>query len=106
MTSRVDLPVVGSAPLGAANHNGKLPEALEASGVQIDFRSWAEATCDPSEIVLGVPGFTFDDLFDPAALARLSSVFEDWFKATDASSHARFDAYRASRGSGMSPEDV
>jgi NADPH-dependent glutamate synthase beta subunit-like oxidoreductase/NAD(P)H-flavin reductase len=59
---------------------------------------------DPSpEMPLGVDGFTYTDLYDPAKLRDLSDVFDRWFAAQSPDHHARFAAYQASQGEGMSP---
>ena len=77
-----------------------------SNGLQVDFTAWAAATSDPSALVLGIPGFSYADLFSPERLADLSGVFEGWFKERDAAAHARFDAYRTTRGVGMKPEAI
>ena len=58
---------------------------------------------DPDR-TLGIPGFTFGDLFEPARLADLHGEFERWFARTAPEAHARFDAYRACKGEGMTAE--
>ncbi len=50
---------------------------------------------------LGIDGFTYADLYDPARLRDLSEAFERWFAAESPESHARFAAYRACLGQGM-----
>ncbi len=55
---------------------------------------------------LGVPGFTYADLYEPLRLAALLEVWEGWFRDASPEAHARFDAYRACRGAGMSKADV
>src|ERR1700683_1261647 len=55
---------------------------------------------------LGFPGFSFGDLFDPSRLADLHAEFEAWFAARAPGDHARFAAYRACKGVGMTPEAV
>ena len=55
---------------------------------------------------LGIPGFSFGDLFEPARLAELHAEFESWFAARAPADHARFAAYRACKGVGMAPEAV
>jgi NADPH-dependent glutamate synthase beta subunit-like oxidoreductase/NAD(P)H-flavin reductase len=55
---------------------------------------------------LGLPGFTFGDLFEPARLADLHGEFEAWFARTAPEDHARFEAYRKCMGVGMTPEAV
>ena len=73
---------------------------------QIDFSSWVRATSDPSELKLGIEGFLYADLFEPARLAELTGRFEAFFKEADPQAHAAFDAYRASGGAGMTPQAV
>jgi len=58
------------------------------------------------ELVLGVPGFTYDRLFDPRGLAELSAHFDGWFKERAPEAHARFSAYRACKGEGMAATEV
>ena len=58
------------------------------------------------ELKLGIDGFSYADLYDPVALARLSDTF-DAYLADEAPGLAdRLRAYRACAGEGMSPEDV
>jgi NADPH-dependent glutamate synthase beta subunit-like oxidoreductase/NAD(P)H-flavin reductase len=71
-----------------------------------DLSSWASATSDPNDLRLGIPGFTYADLFDPARLADLTARFDAWLRDESPSAHATFDAYRACRGEGMAPEAV
>src|SRR5258706_9503152 len=40
-------------------------------------------------------GFSFEDLYDPAALARLDGEFGRWLAAADEGLHARFSAARS-----------
>jgi len=77
-----------------------------ATGLQKDFSSWVRATHDPSECRLGVEGFRYEDLFEPARLVALSAAFDAFFKAEDAAAHEAFDKYRASKGQGMKPEQT
>src|SRR5579862_3003708 len=58
---------------------------------------------DPSEIVLGLEGFTYADLYDPRKLDELHRRFDRWFSAESSEHHSRFAAYRARRGEGMTP---
>ena len=44
-------------------------------------------------------GFSFEDLYDPAALARLDGEFARWLAAADAPLHERFAAARAAPAS-------
>ncbi len=77
-----------------------------SSGVQVDFSSWSAATRDPAELVLGVPGYTYADLFDPAKLATLTEEFDRWFSARAPEAHAEFARYRDARGEGMTPQQA
>ncbi|HEY4013689.1 MAG TPA: FAD-dependent oxidoreductase [Polyangiaceae bacterium] len=58
---------------------------------------------DPSEIVLGLEGFAYADLYDPAKLDELHRRFDRWFSAESPEHHGRFAAYRACQGEGMTP---
>src|SRR5262249_48156670 len=62
--------------------------------------------CDPAELILGEDGFSYPDLFAPDRLAVLTERFDAFFRAADPEGHARFAAYRASKGEGMKPEAV
>jgi NADPH-dependent glutamate synthase beta subunit-like oxidoreductase/NAD(P)H-flavin reductase len=55
---------------------------------------------------LGVEGFTYADLYDPARLAELSASFDGWFRAEAPQRHACFERYRVSHGKGMSPVEI
>jgi hypothetical protein len=52
---------------------------------------------------LGIDGFTYADLHDPARLHALHDLFDGWFAAEAPGPHAQFAAYRASKGEGMTP---
>ena len=58
------------------------------------------------ELTLGIPGFSFPDLFEPARLGELHAAFQAWFEEHAPESHAQFEAYRACGGVGMTPEAV
>jgi NAD(P)H-flavin reductase/NADPH-dependent glutamate synthase beta subunit-like oxidoreductase len=53
---------------------------------------------------LGVPGFSYPDLYDPTALARLTSRFHEELAAADSDLAARFAAYRSAVAAGTAPE--
>ncbi|MEQ8663091.1 MAG: pyridine nucleotide-disulfide oxidoreductase, partial [Gammaproteobacteria bacterium] len=61
---------------------------------------------DSAELSLGIAGFTYADLYEPHALARLTTAFHDHLAGADAAVAERFAAYRACGGDGMSPEAV
>ena len=60
---------------------------------------------DSATLTLGIPGFTYPDLYEPQALARLTATFDAFLTERDASIGARLAAYRASQGKGMTPEE-
>src|SRR5262249_50051362 len=62
-------------------------------------------TSDSTTLTLGIAGFTYPDLYEPLALARLTQTFDDWFSERDHALARRLLEYRASRGEGMTPED-
>jgi len=74
--------------------------------MQRDFASWVDATRDPAELVLGEADLTFPDLFVPAKLADLTARFFARFAKSHPDAFAQFDAYRACKGEGMTPEAV
>jgi hypothetical protein len=59
-----------------------------------------------TELSLGIPGFSWADLFRPQKLAALHDLFIAELRAAAPDTAGRFDAYRASRGAGMTPEAI
>ncbi len=57
-------------------------------------------------LTLGLPGYTYADLYEPAALARLTATFDDYLQASDAALGDRLQAYRSNLGEGMTPEAI
>ena len=57
-------------------------------------------------LTLGLTGYSYADLYDPAALAKLYGDFCTQLAARDASVSARYLDYCASGGVGMTPEAV
>jgi NADPH-dependent glutamate synthase beta subunit-like oxidoreductase/NAD(P)H-flavin reductase len=57
-------------------------------------------------LTLGLPGYTYADLFVPERLRALHDDFDRWFAGAGAAAYAQFDAYRKARGAGMSPLQV
>jgi NADPH-dependent glutamate synthase beta subunit-like oxidoreductase/NAD(P)H-flavin reductase len=55
---------------------------------------------------LGLPGFSYADLYDPARLRDLTDAFDAAVKAGAPALFAEFERYRDGRGEGMKPEDV
>jgi NADPH-dependent glutamate synthase beta subunit-like oxidoreductase/NAD(P)H-flavin reductase len=96
-------------PLPIAPNGPATPDARAAerhARMQRDFEAWKRATCEASELVLGVPGFAYADLFEPARLADLDGVFRAELRATAADTASKLDAFRAAKGEGMTPEAV
>ncbi|MEO6575916.1 MAG: pyridine nucleotide-disulfide oxidoreductase, partial [Polyangiaceae bacterium] len=58
------------------------------------------------ELKLGIPGFSYADLFEPARLDNLHEAFQGWFQEHAPDARAQFEAYRACGGVGMTPEAV
>jgi NADPH-dependent glutamate synthase beta subunit-like oxidoreductase/NAD(P)H-flavin reductase len=56
---------------------------------------------DPA-LELGVAGFTYADLYDPQRLRELYEEWDRFFAESAPAAYARFDAYRACKGAGMS----
>ncbi|EYF07994.1 FAD-dependent oxidoreductase [Chondromyces apiculatus] len=82
---------------------------MEATpGLQTDFSAWVQSTSEPSDLILGLPGFTYPDLFAPARLAELSERFDAAFQQADPEAFARFDTYRGAvrRGVAVPPEQT
>ncbi len=52
---------------------------------------------------MGIDGFTYADLYDSARLRDLLEAFDRWFAETAPGPRAQFEAYRASKGQGMTP---
>jgi NADPH-dependent glutamate synthase beta subunit-like oxidoreductase/NAD(P)H-flavin reductase len=52
---------------------------------------------------LGIDGFTYADLYQPAKLRELLAAFDRWFGETAPGPKAQFEVYRASKGKGMTP---
>jgi len=77
---------------------GVFPGAQKASGLMES----TEASTDAS-MPLGVEGFVYADLYDPAKLLALYEAFDAWFAVKAPDMHQRFDEYRRTLGEGMTP---
>jgi NADPH-dependent glutamate synthase beta subunit-like oxidoreductase/NAD(P)H-flavin reductase len=60
----------------------------------------------PEELVLKIPGFSYEDLFDAGRLADLHAAFDKHFAESAPEAYTQFDAYRRVRGEGMKAEAV
>ena len=68
--------------------NAKRPSMLPADG----------GTRDPNELMLGIAGYRYEDLFVPERLRDLSASFDAYFKERSPEAFATFDAYRREPG--------
>ena len=59
-----------------------------------------------TRLVLGIPGFSYGDLYEPTRLTALLTAFDESVRAHDAESFAAFERYRSCRGEGMTPEAI
>ena len=56
---------------------------------------------------LGIPGFTWDSIRDVASLPKLTAAFDAYAREQlDDPAWAQLARYRATRGVGMSPEEL
>ncbi|MFO0637759.1 MAG: FAD-dependent oxidoreductase [Polyangiaceae bacterium] len=58
------------------------------------------------ELTLGVPGFSYADLFEPAKLEELHGLFLRWFASEAKDASETFARYAACQGKGMTPEET
>ncbi len=61
---------------------------------------------DATDLVLGISGFSYADLYAPAALARLDAHFLAYLQERAPAVAGRFGEYRRNGGEGMAPEAV
>jgi NAD(P)H-flavin reductase/NADPH-dependent glutamate synthase beta subunit-like oxidoreductase len=61
---------------------------------------------EQNNLTLGIPGFTYADLYDAARLKTLLAVFDDSVLHHDAALHEQFSAYRSNQGEGLGPEAI
>jgi len=57
-------------------------------------------------LVLGIPGFSYADLYDPLKLEALLTVFDDVVKKEDAALFSRYLNYRNNQGNNLKPEEI
>src|ERR1700759_5596072 len=53
---------------------------------------------------LGISGYSYADLYDPAKLRTLFEAWHQELHAQDAALAARYDAYRATQGADLGPQ--
>ena len=56
---------------------------------------------DATALKLGIPGFSYADLYEPAKLKELADLFDAEVKKADPELFAAFDAYRKKKGEGL-----
>ncbi len=57
-------------------------------------------------LTLGIPGFSYTDLYDPARLQDLSECFDQQLATDSPELFAEFEHYREAQGDGLKPEEV
>jgi NADPH-dependent glutamate synthase beta subunit-like oxidoreductase/NAD(P)H-flavin reductase len=55
---------------------------------------------------LGIPGFSYSDLYDPSRLKDLLDSFDASVERHDPQLHGEFQSYRLNQGAGLSPEAI
>ena len=61
---------------------------------------------EQKNLILGIPTFTYADLYDANRLKDLMDVFDESIKKHDVELYDKFSAYRQNQGEGLKPEDV
>ena len=95
------LPLAPNGPVTPDNQG-----SARHARMQRDFEGWKDATSDASELVLGVPGFAYADLFEPTRLRELDQLFCEELRSEAPDTFATFEAFRVAEGEGMGPEAV
>jgi hypothetical protein len=61
---------------------------------------------DVTPLTLGIPGFSYVDLYDPARLRDLSACFDRQLAEETPELFEEFASYRSTQGDGLKPEEV
>jgi NADPH-dependent glutamate synthase beta subunit-like oxidoreductase/NAD(P)H-flavin reductase len=61
---------------------------------------------EQNNLTLGIPSFTYADLYDAARLKDLLDVFDTSIKKHDVELYNKFSVYRQSQGEGLKPEEI
>ena len=61
---------------------------------------------EQNNLILGIPTFTYADLYDATRLKDLMDVFDESIKKHDNELFDKFSAYRQSQGDGFKPEEI
>ena len=59
-----------------------------------------------NNLILGIPKFSYSDLYQPEKLEQLLNVFDDSVKAHDKDLFLRYSDYRETQGKDLKPEDI
>ncbi|MEE8215409.1 MAG: hypothetical protein V3S77_01485, partial [Acidiferrobacterales bacterium] len=61
---------------------------------------------DADALILGIPGFTYGDLYDPGRLQDLLATFDASLGKDDPPLFAEYEAYRSSKGEGLPSKQI
>ena len=61
---------------------------------------------EQNNLTLGIPSFTYADLYNAARLKDLLDVFDASVKHHDVELYDKFSAYRQHQGEGLKPEEI
>ena len=61
---------------------------------------------EQKNLILGIPTFTYADLYDANRLKDLMDVFDESIKKHDVELYDKFSAYRQNQGEGLKPEAI
>ncbi|MDD2658463.1 MAG: pyridine nucleotide-disulfide oxidoreductase [Methylococcales bacterium] len=61
---------------------------------------------EQNNLILGIPGFTYADLYNAERLKDLLDVFDSSVQHHDAVLYDKFAAYRQNQGEGLKPEEI
>ena len=61
---------------------------------------------EQNNLILGIPTFTYADLYDANRLKDLLDVFDESIKKHDVELYDKFSAYRQNQGEGLKPEAI
>jgi NADPH-dependent glutamate synthase beta subunit-like oxidoreductase/NAD(P)H-flavin reductase len=66
----------------------------------------ADQSHDANALILGIPGFTYGDLYDPGRLQDLLATFDESLGKDDPPLFAEYEAYRSSKGEGLPSKQI
>ena len=59
-----------------------------------------------NNFTLGIPGFEYKDLYDPARLHDLHDVFTSFVESNNSELHRKFEVYRQNQGVGIEAQEI